>query len=70
MYTGFLELDLLLQTSICITVNPTYGLGEFGLSYDSTKDKDMSCAQQPSRAKTHDKNEQMDWKHKEINCRK
>lgn len=69
LYTGFLELDLPLQTSICIMVNPTYGLGHFGLSYDSTKDKDMSCARQPNHAKTDDKNEQLDWKQREPNLR-
>lgn len=50
-------------------VNPTYGLGDFGLSYDSTKDKDMSCARQPNHAKTDDKNEQLDSKQREPNLR-
>lgn len=48
---GFLELDLPLQTRMCITVNPMYELGDFVLSYDNTKDEDMSCAQQSSHAK-------------------
>lgn len=54
---------------MCITVNPMYELGDFGLSYDNTKDEDMSCAQQSSHAKRDDKKKGMDWKHKEINLR-
>lgn len=64
---GFLKPDLHLQTGICTAVNATQGLGDLGLS--DSKDKDLSCARQPSHAK-REKNEWMDWTHKETNLRK